>query len=143
MDAFPTRSSQRCESVKVLHVQRSAIRKRILEKQKQRQQATRHTYLNAARSSGENTNSEFGLVSSNQCENEEDKCRLSSGVPLNGDDWTTFGEEFGLDVRDPVVIEYLLALEEEIRQEQLFEMYESSHSQNQNEWEEYYKSLTS
>ncbi|CCW68980.1 unnamed protein product [Phytomonas sp. Hart1] len=143
MDAFPLQSSQRCESVKALHTQRSAIRKRLLEKQKQRQQEARHAQLNTARRSGGDGNSEFYLGSSDQNENKVDHSALRPDDSLVEEDWHTFGEEFGLDMRDPVVLNYCLVLEEEIRQEQLFEMYESSHPQNQNEWEDYYRSLTS
>lgn len=56
------------------------------------------------------------------------------------DEWASFGAEAGLDITDPNTVEYLLQLEEEIRREQCFELYEVTHTED---LEEYYLSLTS
>lgn len=55
-------------------------------------------------------------------------------------DWSDIGNEFGVNIHDSDVMECLLALEDEIRQEQLFLFYDQT---NGNEWEDYYNSLTS
>lgn len=137
-----------CESVKVLHSRRTELKQRLQERHVQRRGEMRREKLVAMRNSG-------GRPSDGE---DDASCGISPDrlphppmnaaevdmVPFAGNEWCDFGNQFRVDVSEPAVMEYLLQLEQEIRQEQLVAMYEQAHNQNDNnDLEEYFKHLTS
>lgn len=152
-------SSEKHQSVKAVHVNRDRIKERIQEKHRQQRRQVREGRLSGLREadgSAERGETAWGASGAHSDSNQHYGAVGSSGahaqdaVPCyNPDgslllpavqDWSDIGNEFGVNIHDVDVMEYLLALEDEIRQEQLFQFYDQA---NGNEWEEYYRSLMS
>lgn len=153
-------SPDKHNGVKAIHINRARIKERIQAKHRQQSEQVRQGRLSEMREAS------AGCSSSNEEQTQwltsvsHPHCSLSgmcSAEPpsssnmrvVNADgtpvlpvvqDWSDIGREFGVNVLDTDVMEYLLALEDEIRQEQLFQFYDQT---NGSEWEEYYRSLSS
>lgn len=151
-------SNARHYGVKAIEVNRARIKERIQEKHRQQSQQVRQGRLSALRnadSSGRSSTDEAASWSNTNASTGQLACSsfgacappmplaTSMGcgapqVPLV-EDWSDIGHEFGVNILDRDVMECLLAIEDEIRQEQLFHFYDET---NGCEWEEYYNSLT-
>ncbi|KEG11000.1 hypothetical protein DQ04_03071060 [Trypanosoma grayi] len=106
----------RRSSVKALHAMRSEIKVRMLQRNVVNRTRLRQTELsNCRKESDENSRSEVS------------------------DAYAFVGAEFQCDVCDPAVQDFLLALEEEIRNEQLVSLFDES---QEADWEAYYSHLT-
>lgn len=64
--------------------------------------------------------------------------------PFSTEEWGDFLKEVGCDVKTPEILAYLIELEEEIRNDMFFELYDSSHREDfDNSVNEYYSYLAS
>ncbi|EAN99681.1 hypothetical protein TcCL_ESM01903 [Trypanosoma cruzi] len=101
-------------SVKLLHSKRLEIKQRMLQRNEARRSQLRHAEL--------------------------DSCRAQSteGGDPEKDAYEFIGREFHCDVGDPAVLDLLLSIEEEIRNEQLVSLYEESQNED---WEKYFQHL--
>lgn len=155
-----------CESVKALHSRREELKQRLHEKHMQRRGELRRDILDAARNSGGRASDleeemNYGPTPErveHVAQPQSQPPPLNPGVTTSGavggvgpdmvlfggSEWSEFGHEYRVDVSEPAVMEYLLQLEQEIRQEQLVAMYEQAHNCAVNgELEEYYNYLMS
>ncbi|ORC91963.1 uncharacterized protein TM35_000041770 [Trypanosoma theileri] len=107
----------RQSSVKVLHSRRHEIKQRLLQRNLVKRDELRQSMLGGCREQSTNTN--------------------GSSIPVS-DAYAFIEAEFQCDVNDPHVLDLLLAVEEEIRNEQLLALYEENQDED---WEAYYKSL--
>ncbi|KPA86613.1 putative phosphatidylcholine:ceramide cholinephosphotransferase 2 [Leptomonas pyrrhocoris] len=154
-------SPDKYQSVKAIQVNRARIKERIQEKHRQQSQQARQGRLSGLRdtdSHGEVSSDEQpapwpisarGSSSPTGPVPTFTSASFSPAMCVNADgtlmmqvvqDWSDIGHEFGVNIHDTEVMDCLLALEDEIRHEQLFHFYDQT---NRNEWEEYYNSLTS
>ncbi|KAG5467070.1 hypothetical protein LSCM1_01251 [Leishmania martiniquensis] len=149
------RSAEKQQSVKAMHMNRDRIKERIHEKHEQQRQRARDGRLSALRKLDVDETPENAWCAG-ACEaavtSHPEACSSSTHVPDSPQryshdgtvtvpavqDWSDIGHEFGVNIDDADVMEYLLALEEEIRQEQYFQFYDQT---NGNEWEDYFRSL--
>ncbi|KAK7200920.1 hypothetical protein NESM_000150900 [Novymonas esmeraldas] len=151
------RPSERHQGVKSVHVHRDRIKERIQEKHRQQRQQVRETRLSGLREAdgGAGARDSWaagcagGPAATAGCSEtgpspahapDELVCYNVDGSVLVPavQDWSDIGHEFGVNIHDANVMECLMALEEEIRQEQLFHFYDQT---NGNEWEDYFHSL--
>ncbi|KAG5466540.1 hypothetical protein LSCM4_01692 [Leishmania orientalis] len=150
------RSAEKHQGVKAMQMNRDRIKERIHEKHQQQRQQERESRLSGLREVdgdetsgnawsagilGDDVASHAEVVSSSTRAPESAQCYSPDRtltVP-SVQDWSDIGHEFGVNIDDVDVMEYLLALEEEIRQEQFFQFYDQT---NGNEWEDYFRSLT-
>ncbi|KPI90718.1 hypothetical protein ABL78_0154 [Leptomonas seymouri] len=147
------------QGVKAIQINRARIKERIQEKHRQQNQQVRQGRLSALREADGSA-----VLSSDHLQDQRYTSAhgesSSAGTVLTLDsvsgalcfnvdgtlvmpvvrDWSDIGHEFGVNIHDTDVMECLLALEDEIRQEQLFQFYDQT---NGNEWDEYYHSLIS
>ncbi|KAL7702060.1 phosphatidylcholine:ceramide cholinephosphotransferase 2 [Lotmaria passim] len=164
---MPSSSSppDRHESVKAVHLNRDRIKERIQEKHRQQSRLVRQERLSSLRESDQGGLSPSGSLRQQHpppwpssapvnCSPTGAGSMLAPSSSPQGlcfgargtlvmpvvQDWSDIGNEFGVNIHDSDVMECLLALEDEIRQEQLFLFYDQT---NGNEWEDYYNSLTS
>ncbi|KAG8342692.1 hypothetical protein TRVL_06481 [Trypanosoma vivax] len=93
--------------VKALHLQRDAIKQRILQEHAKRRTALRQQGLRSLRSQ------EAGMRN-------------------------LVGNEFCCDLNNPDVVDFLIQLEEEVRDEQLLQFYNDAYEED---WEMYYNHL--
>lgn len=114
---------ERCQSVKALHHRREEIKQRMREKQRQRQRVYRQQCLG-------NVRDHHGAPAT------------SSYTTPCVEDWASLEEEIGFNIQEAEVMGYLLAIEEEIRQEQHVAQYEQCYESN-GDWEEYLRTLMS
>lgn len=136
--------------VKAIIINRERIKERMQQRQLFHQQQTRRSQLSAVREMDEGRQSgqiDDASSSTNRFDTSPSLVDSAGQGRTSGEsdhvapewnDWKDIGSEFGVDVYDAEVWECLLALEEEIRQEQLFQLYDQA---NGNEWDEYYRSL--
>ncbi|CAG9582847.1 putative phosphatidylcholine:ceramide cholinephosphotransferase 2 [Leishmania major strain Friedlin] len=150
------RSSEKHQGVKAMQMNRDRIKERIQEKHQLQRQRVRDRRLSGLRKAedGETSGDATGagilwtpvtghgeVGSSSTYAPDTALCCNPDGsltVPAV-QDWSDIGHEFGVNIHDVDVMGYLLALEEEIRQEQVFQFYDQT---NGNEWEDYFRSLT-
>jgi hypothetical protein len=153
-------SPDKQQSVKAIQINRARIKERIQEKHRQQSQQVRQGRLRGLREADDGHGLPSDVYQQQQQKQLRPSCTpnrmaptlsssSSSGLCFNSDgtvmvpvvqDWSDIGHEFGVDISDVDVMQCLLALEDEIRQEQLFMFYDQI---NDNEWDEYYHSLTS
>ncbi|GET93012.1 hypothetical protein, conserved [Leishmania tarentolae] len=150
------RSSEKHQGVKAMQMNRDRIKERIQEKHRLQRQWVRGSRLSGLRNeddketSGDATGADILWAAGRDHQEVDPSCtRAPSSVlccsPDNTltvpavQDWSDIGHEFGVNIQDADVMEYLLTLEDEIRQEQLFQLYDQT---NGNEWEDYFRSLT-
>ncbi|KAH9601535.1 hypothetical protein LSM04_003499 [Trypanosoma melophagium] len=107
----------RQSSVKALHSRRLEIKKRLIERNLVKRDELRQAMLSGCRDQFTNTNWNRIQVS---------------------DAYALIGEEFNCDLSDPHVLDLLLAVEEEIKNEELLALFEDKQNED---WEAYYKSL--
>lgn len=161
-------SPDKHQGVKAIQINRARIKERIQEKHRQQSQQVRQSRLSGLREADDDNDRNVDEQEGQQFRGQwtasahatasptgmlptlTSSCTpASSGLCFGPDgtvmmpvvqDWSDIGHEFGVNILDADVMECLLALEEEIRQEQLFSFYDQT---NGNEWEEYYNSLNS
>ncbi|CAM43703.1 conserved hypothetical protein [Leishmania braziliensis MHOM/BR/75/M2904] len=150
------RSSEKHQGVKAMHINRDRIKERIQEKHREQRQRVRDSRLGGLRraESGETSDHawcagtrEAAVTGHSEVESSTTRapdttlCYNSDEILTTSavQDWSDIGHEFGVNIHDADVMEYLLGLEEEIRQEQFFQFYDQT---NSNEWEEYFCYLT-
>lgn len=150
------RSSEKHQGVKAMQMNRDRIKERIQEKHQLQRQRVRDSRLSGLRKAevgetcGDGTGAGIrwasvtghGEVGSSSAHVPDTAlcCNPDGTLTLPAvQDWSDIGHEFGVNIHDADVMEYLLALEEEIRQEQFFQFYDQT---NGNEWEDYFRSLT-
>ncbi|KAG5492906.1 hypothetical protein JKF63_01486 [Porcisia hertigi] len=150
-------SSPEKHGVKAMQVNRQRIKERIQEKHQKQQQQVRNSRLSGLREIDDGDETSDGtwresiteavdmgssnvICSSTLAPEPALSCNLARSLMVPAvQDWSDIGHEFGVNIRDADVMEYLLALEEEIRHERVFQFYDQA---NGNEWEEYFCSLT-